>query len=173
MQQPASSSTSVVMAYDVGARAVSDNLTRQDNATEYAAGDVLAAMAGEPLAAVPLVFAAGRAAGAGGTILRAVVTSSVVDATRPALFLYLFSSEPDLADDNAAFATALTDLIGVLALTSPQVVAGGTVWTTAAGDVYAYTCGATTNIWGVLVVGETWTPTEEQDFTVTLHVYRD
>lgn len=173
MQQPASSSTSVVMASDVGARAVSDNLTRQDNATEYAVGDVLAAMAGDPAAAVPLVFAVGRAAGASGTVLRAVVTSSVVDATRPDLFLYLFSSEPDVADDNAAFATALTDLIGVLALTSPQAIAGGTVWNSAAGDVVVFTCGVTPNTWGVLVVGETWTPTAEQDFAVTLHVYRD
>lgn len=173
MQQPAGSSVSVVMAADVGARAVSDSLTRQDNETEYAAGDVLAAMAGDPLAAVPLVFEAGRAAGASGTILRAVVTSPVVDATRPDLFLYLFSSEPDLADDNAPFDTSLGDLIGVLALTSPQAVAGGTVWNSAAGDVHTYTCGATTNIWGVLVVGETWTPNAEQDFTITLHVYRD
>jgi len=161
------------MASDVGARAVSDELERQDNATEYTAGDVLCAMAGDPLEAVPLVFPVGRAAGASGTILRVTVTSTTVDATRPDLFLYLFSDEPEIADDNAAFDTGLADLIGVIALTSPQAVAGGTVWTSAAGDVYAFTCGDTANVWGVLVVGETWTPTAEQNFKVTLHVYRD
>ena len=66
-QQPASSSVSVVLASDVGPRAVSDSLTRQNNATPYIAGDVLCAMAGDPLAAVPLEFEVARSNGGSGT----------------------------------------------------------------------------------------------------------
>ena len=173
MQQPASSSVSVVLASDVGPRAVSDSLTRQNNATPYIAGDVLCAMAGDPLAAVPLEFEVARSNGGSGTIIRVIATSPTVDAGLDTLLLYLFSSEPDVADDNAPFATALTDLVGLVPLALQPAIAGGTIWMSTVGLQWVFTTGAATKkLWGVPVAGDGWTPTAQQVFKLVLHTDR-
>lgn len=173
MQQPASSSVSVVFASDVGGKVASATLTRQNNTTPYIAGDVLSAMAGDPLASVQLVFAAARQAGGSGTIMRAILMSSTVDAGLDNVYLYLFTAAPTVADDNAPFVITLTNLVGVMKLALQPAISGGTIWASAAGDVWAFQCGAATaNLWGVLVVGDGWTPTAQQAFTISLHVDR-
>jgi len=173
-QQPAGSSISVVMASDVGPRAVSDSLTRQDNATPYIAGDIICAMAGDPLAPVPLVFTAARANGGTGQILRAVCMSPTVDTGLDTILLYLFTAAPTMANDNAAFATALTNCIGVIPLTLQPAIASGTIWQSAAGVQFAYACGAAAaTLWGVAVAGDGWTPTAEQVLEFRLHLDRN
>ena len=137
MQQPASSSTSVVMAADSGPNIALDSLTRQNNTTPYIAGDIVCAMAGDPLAPIPLVFTVARANGGTGQILRAVCMSPTVDAGLDTILLYLFTAAPTMADDNAAFATALTNCIGVIPLALQPAIASGTIWQSAAGVQFA------------------------------------
>jgi len=174
MQQPASSSTSVVGASDVGPNIASDSLTRQDNTTAYQAGEIICAMAGDPLAPVPLVFTAARANGGTGQILRAVCMSPTVDTGLDTILLYLFTAAPTMANDNAAFATALTNCIGVIPLTLQPAIASGTIWQSAAGVQFAYACGAAvTTLWGVAVAGDGWTPTAEQVLEFRLHLDRN
>lgn len=174
MQQPASSSTSVVMASDAGPNIASDSLTRQNNTTPYNAGDIVCAMAGDPLAPVPLVFTAARVNGGSGQIVRAVCMSPTVDAGLDTILLYLFTAAPAMADDNAAFATALTTCIGVIPLTLQPAIASGTIWQSAAGVQFAYACGAAvTTLWGVAVAGDGWTPAAQQVLAFRLHLDRN
>ena len=174
MQQPASSSVSVVNASDAGPYLASDSLTRQDNTTAYAAGDIICAMAGDPLASVPLVFTVARANGGTGQILRAVCMSPTVDAGLDNILLYLFTAAPTMANDNAAFATALTNCVGVIELELQAAIASGTIWQSEAGVQFAYACGAAvTTLWGVAVAGDGWTPTAEQVLEFRLHVDRN
>lgn len=175
MQQPADSSVSCVRASNSGPALATDSLTRQNNATPYNAGDVIAAMAGDPSAAVPLVFTAARANGGSGLILRAVCMSPTVDAGLDTILLYLFTSAPTVADDNAAFATAMTSAcIGVIPLTLQPAIAGGTIWQSAAGIQFAYNCAAAAaTLWGVAVAGDGWTPTALQQLHFRLHLDRN
>lgn len=174
MQQPADSSVSCVPASNTGPAIALDSLTRQNNATPYAAGDIICAMAGDPLAPVPLVFTAARANGGSGLILRAVCMSPTVDAGLDTILLYLFTAAPTMADDNAAFATALTTCIGMIPLTLQPAIAGGTIWQSAAGVQFAYNCAAAAaTLWGVAVAGDGWTPTALQQLHFRLHLDRN
>lgn len=174
MQQPERSSVSFVPASDTGPAIALDSLTRQDNTTAYQAGEIICAMAGDPLAPVPLVFTAARANGGTGQILRAVCMSPTVDAGLDTILLYLFTAAPTMADDNAAFATALTNCIGVIPLTLQPAIASGTIWQSAAGVQFAYACAAAaTTLWGVAVAGDGWTPTAEQILEFRLHLDRN
>ena len=173
MQQTVNSSTSVVWAAGLGAASVVASLTRQNNTTPYLAGDVICAMAGAPLAPVPLEFTVGRVNGGSGTLIRAIATSPTVDAGLDTILLYLFSSAPTMADDNAPFNTALTDLVGLVALPLQPAIAGGTIWMSAVGPLFAFTCAAATQkLWGVAVAGDGWTPTAQQVLRFALHVDR-
>ena len=172
MQQPASSSTSVVMASDSGPAVASDSLTRQDNATPYIEGDIICEMPND--LPVPLVFTVARANGGTGQILRAVCMSPTVDAGLDNILLYLFTAAPTMANDNAAFATALTTCVGVIPLALQAAIASGTIWQSAAGVQFAYACGAAvTTLWGVAVAGDGWTPTAEQVLAFRLHLDRN
>ena len=162
------------MAADSGPNIALDSLTRQNNTTPYIAGDIVCAMAGDPLVPVPLIFTAARANGGTGQILRAVCMSPTVDAGLDTILLYLFTAAPTMADDNAAFATALTACIGVIPLTLQPAIASGTIWQSAAGVQFAYACGATvTTLWGVAVAGDGWTPTAQQVLAFRLHLDRN
>jgi len=174
MRQPIGSSTSVVPADGVGPHAASATLTRQNNTTPYLAGDVICAMAGDPLAPVPLEFTVASGNGGSGTIIRAIATSPTVDAGLDTMLLYLFTAAPTMADDNAPFATALTTLVGLIPMALQPAIAGGTIWMSTVGLQWVYTCGAaTTKLWGVLVAGDGWTPTAEQVLEFRLHLDRN
>ena len=174
MQQPASSSVSVVMASDSGPAVASDSLTRQDNVTPYVEGDIICAMAGDPLAPVPLVFTVARANGGSGKIIRAVCMSPVETTDPDPILLYLFTAAPTMANDNAAFDSALTNCIGVIVMELAVATAGGALWQSYAGETLSYACGATvTTLWGVAVAGGGWTPTAEQVLEFRLHVDRN
>jgi hypothetical protein len=88
-------------------------------------------------------------------------------------YLYLFTAAPTVADDNAPFVITLTNLVGVMKLALQPAIQGGTIWASAAGDVWAFQCASSSaDLWGVLVVGDAWTPTAQQAFTISLHVDR-
>lgn len=162
------------MASDTGPNIASDSLTRQNNTTPYIANDIICAMAGDPLAPVPLVFTVARANGGSGQIVRAVCMSPTVDAGLDTILLYLFTAAPAMADDNAAFATALTTCIGVIPLALQAAIASGTLWQSAAGVQFAYNCAAAAaTLWGVAVAGDGWTPTAVQQLHFRLHLDRN
>lgn len=162
------------MASDAGPYVALASLTRQNNTTPYNAGDIICAMAGDPLAPVPLTFTVARANGGSGLILRAVCMSPTVDAGLDTILLYLFTAAPTMADDNAAFATALTTCIGVIPLALQAAIASGTLWQSAAGVQFAYNCAAAAaTLWGVAVAGDGWTPTAVQQLHFRLHLDRN
>ena len=172
MQQPASSSTSVVMASDSGPAVASDSLTRQGDTTPYIEGDIICEMPNE--LPVPLVFTVARANGGSGKIIRAVCMSPVETTDPDPILLYLFTAAPTMANDNAAFDSALTNCIGVIVMELAVATAGGALWQSYAGETLSYACGATvTTLWGVAVAGGGWTPTAEQVLEFRLHVDRN
>ena len=172
MQQPASSSVSVVMASDSGPAVASDSLTCQDNVTPYVEGDIICEMPND--LPVPLVFTVARANGGSGKIIRAVCMSPVETTDPDPILLYLFTAAPAMANDNAAFDSALTNCIGVMVMELAIATAGGALWQSAAGETLSYTCGAAvTTLWGVAVAGDGWTPTAEQVLEFRLHVDRN
>jgi hypothetical protein len=153
-------------------RTLDASFTRPDNSTQYAAGDVV----GTDPAAV-LAFQCGDLH-ASGRVLGAVVIDSANEATDPDLELWLFDTAPAAVADNAAFAPSdaeLARLVGVLALGSAFDASSGLAFQAGAPGIglgFTLPAGAS-QLHGVLVARNAYTPVAEEAFTVRLVVALD
>jgi hypothetical protein len=156
-------------------------LTRPDNTTQYAAGDIVAdATSGATVLAVP--SCASRKGGAG--VVSAVQCHlNSNQSTSADLELWIFKSQPTAQQDNAAadFAQAdLTDRIGVVDLgDSPDVAdagsgADGKVMYAETNVNLPFECtDDTDSLYIVPVVRNAYTPIAEEELTVMLSIFQD
>lgn len=161
---------------------VQTSITRPNNTTQYAIGDVVATAAGDPV----IVFdAVARSAGGAGMIMTAKMVDSANQATPPILALWLFKARPlsvNTPADNAAFNPSDADmlnLVGVIDLVTPKigdatVGAGGNL--VIQSDVIAlpFKCaGGDDALYGVYVMANTYTPLANEVFTPDVTVLQD
>jgi hypothetical protein len=156
----------------------SQSVTRPNNATAYAAGDVI----GTATTHVLDFSDVGKLAGGSGLLAGALLIDSANQATAPSLELWLFSAAPAAQVDNVAFAPTdveLANLVGVIPLTTARV---GDATAGAAGNLVIqsdiasliYKCApGTTHLYGVLVVRNAYAPVANEVFTVVLSVLQD
>jgi hypothetical protein len=159
---------------------VQATLTRPDNTTAYAAGDVIADKATEPSVASIVV---GRVSGGGGIIRSAKVVGSANQATKADLEIWLFSVEPTAMEDNAAFDPTDAELLKLVAiLDMGSTPTEGNVGSGADGNVVyqkgdlavPFACAPSDqNLYWVLVVRNSYTPVAQEALTLILGVERD
>lgn len=151
----------------------SANVTRPNNATPYAIGDVVNDGA-TPGARLNFTGLPAR----GGEIRSAVCVSSAYVAVSPDLELWLFSSDiTDLDADNATWTPTdaqLATLVGVIAFPTASFK-GGDLTAGAGGNMACVVKDAglvisQTALYGVLVVRNAYVPVANEKFTVTLKV---
>jgi hypothetical protein len=158
---------------------VSDSVTRPDNATAYAANDVIAGDTAACLQFSGLPFFED-----GGVLIKsAFLFSSAAQSTKLEADLLLFSEEiTDLDDDNAAFTPTdaqLLNLIGKVSFLAANTIAGD--GTSGAGGnavcaVHGLDIPVNANVdkvYGVLVARNTYTPVSTEVLTVKLGALRD
>jgi hypothetical protein len=160
-------------------------VTRPNDTTQYAAGDVVSAAVGAAITfADASRFPSGHI-GRGGTIVGATIVDSANQGTGADFRLYLFTSPPTVANDNAPFAPTdaqLNDCVAVLTLTAAShsfVVntasgaAGNRIYELSAQARPFYLPDASTSLYGVLTVTNAYTPVAQETFTITLGIVRD
>lgn len=148
-------------------RVTSAIFTRPNNATQYAAGEVMTGTVAAVLQfGVNSVF---------GEIKSAILVDSVIAAgDKPECDLLLYSSAPDIAADNAAFAptdaqaATLVAAIPFLAANFKSATTNGHIVSASASGI-PYTA-PDRILYGVLVCRNTYTPTALEVFTLKLGV---
>lgn len=149
--------------------------TRPGDTTAYTAGDVLA---NSTSAATILTFASAvRANAGGGRIVGARVVSDAAAGTKGDPELYLFRSSITMQQDNAAWGPTdaeMRNCIGVIAFGSaPKVGSGNEIWAATGLDI-AFKAGAgLTDIYGVVVVRNGYTPANAGVLQFELDVEQD
>jgi hypothetical protein len=159
---------------------ISASVTRPADTTQYAAGDALTNSTSAP---VPLTFnACARANGGSGVMVRVVVIDSANQATAASLELWLFDTIPHADNDNAAFTPTDAECATCLAVIPLNASYVGTATSGADGNrVYVmnglnipFKCGAASDdLFGLLVVRNTYTPVSGEVFTVRLGILQD
>lgn len=171
--------TKVISTTEFKRVAVSSAITRPNNATQYAAGDVVAAVT----TSNHFTFA-GATSKAGGTgrITNARITSSANQSTKLDGELWLFHTDIAEVGDNVAFAPSDAEMltrIGIIDFATASWVAGKSD-SGADGNSGCETTGldivfkaATTDIYDVLVARNTYTPVSSEVFTIQLMIEQD
>ena len=159
---------------------IATSLLRQNNATQYTAGDVI----DDDLTNVQIVFEnMARYPGGSGTITDALMTSSANGATKGEFELWLFDTINTAHEaDNAAFTPTDNDMVRLAAIldftTAFEATAG------AGGNVaymaertflpISFKCvAASRNLFATLVVRNAYTPIAFEVFTFRLNVEQD
>jgi len=142
-------------------------VTRPNNATQYAAGDVVGPAAGDAMefnVETP------------GAVVSAILIDSAAEATKPDIDLLLFDEEPTVANDNEAFAPTDDQMkdhcIGVIVFDKANFRTGGAgngvINATAFGS---FPFGAVDRkIYGVMVARNTYTPFALEEITIKLGI---
>jgi len=146
------------------------SITRPNNATQYAAGDVIGTASTHVLSFASNLIAKG----ANKFLYRAHIVSSESPATAPQLELWLFNKAPAAQADNAAFAVTdaeMLQLLGVIPMATSYVgLASGNRFIDSDSSTpivwNADSVGSTSDLFGVLVVRNTYTPVANEVFTV-------
>lgn len=139
------------------------SITRPANTTAYAAGDVIGGL---------LTFGAGQAQG---NIETALLLDSTAEVTKPECDLFLFSSPPTVAADNAAFAPTddevMNTCFGVLTFLAANFhVAGanGIAHCLLQQSPVVTFVAPSGNFYGVLVARNAYVPVSEEVIAVKL-----
>lgn len=142
------------------------SVTRPANTTQYTAGDVMGGL-----------FTFSVAAGSSAFVRGAVFIDSAAEATKPEFDLFLFSAEPTVAADNAAFAPTDAEMLkcveALVFLASNFKTAGANGVITRTGLDIPYTHVTDRNLYGVMVARNTYTPVSSEVFTLTLGTVSD
>lgn len=166
----------------VGAKQVnsSTNFTRPADTTAYAAGDAVTNSTSAP---VVLTFASvARANGGSGVVIAAQMVDSASQATKGNFELWLFDTTVTPDNDNAVFTPTDAEcatLIGIVQFATAFVGdatagAGGNAVYVAQGLTIPFTCGgASTSIFGLLVLRNAYTPVSAEVFTIRLTVIQN
>jgi len=160
---------------------VNGAVTRPANTTAYAAGDVVTNSTSAPTV---ITFAnCAKANGGSGVVFGAECVDSANQSTKPTLELWLFDTTFTPDNDNAPFTPTdaeLATLVGIVQFSTWLVGdatagAGGNCASMGSlSDPIAFVAGAaTTNLFGILVVRNAYTPVSEEQFTVRLHILQD
>jgi hypothetical protein len=155
---------------------VTATLTRPNDTTAYAAGDQVADSTSAPTI---LTFSnCGRTSGGSGVIVGATLIDHSNQATAPDLELWIFNTTATPNNDNAAFApsdnTADT-CIGVIHFTASYAgdsATSGNKFYDAGPFSIPYVC-TTTDLYGMLVVRNAYTPTAQEVWKVALRLLQD
>lgn len=167
---------------EVGGKSVviSSSVTRPANTTAYAAGDAVTDSTTAPT--VITLSGAGRINGGSGVILAATLIDSANQTTKGQFELWLFDATATPDNDNAVFTPTDAEtetLIGVIPFNTAYVGdatsgAGGNAVYPVQGLSIPFKCGgATTSIFGLIVVRNAYTPVSAEKFTVRLHILQD
>lgn len=170
-------------AQSVGAltEIVSSSFTRPANATQFTAGDVV----GNTGTAAVMTFAdCAQAVGGSGTIVSGLLLDGANPATKLDAELWLFSVAPTAVADNAAFAPSdaeLASLVGIVPFPvadwfvgKADVGADGNAVCLGSKGVFPFACASgDTDLYGVLVARNTYTPVSGGVFTVKLAIQQD
>lgn len=161
---------------------VTGSVTRPNDTTQYAAGDVITNST-----SVPTVITFSNCAGyqgGGGWITGMVLVDSANQATKPTLELWLFDTSYTPANDNAAFAPTDAVMATCLGVVSFDTVYVGLATVGADGNslqlpdadelpVEFKTLGNSRHLYGVLVVRNTYMPVASETFTIRLKIEQD
>ena len=151
---------------------------RPADTTQYAVGDVMAAVTTPltlPFLSLPLM------SGGCFKIESAVAFSSACQGTKPSVDLMLFSSDiTDLDSDNATFTPTdaqLLTFVGKISFAAANWL-GGDLTSGAGGNAYCQAASVglmvqATNLYGVAVAVNTYTPIASEVFTFRLNFLRD
>jgi len=151
---------------------ITTSITRPNDTTTYAAGDVIGTASSQVLTfngvSTPFVQGAGAVCGV-------QVISSAAPATLPSLELWLFKTAPTAAADNTAWAVTdaeLLDLIGVIPLANTYVgLASGNHVQQAAQTLVNFNLPSGSDvIYGVLVVRNAYVPVAQEVYKVKIMV---
>jgi hypothetical protein len=159
-------------------RVISASFTRPDNATAYAAGDVICNST-----SAPVILTFPRATVTQGPsfsiIAQVVMVDSANQSTKLEAELWLFDTAITMDNDNAAFTPTdaeLVNLLGIVELETPYV---GTVTSGADGNAVYRSSGLSVPIqtkpsdnaiYGVLVARNAYTPVASESFTIKLGI---
>lgn len=154
---------------------VEASFTRPADTTAYAAGDVISNSTSSPSV---ITFANVAAAGLGGMITDVVVSDSAAQSTKLEAELWLFHTAPAATNDNSAFAISDAEADDVLC-----IVPLGSGYGSVGGGNFVYhvrnlgcafeAAGSGTDIYGVLVARNAYTPVSAEVFNFRLHVLKD
>lgn len=155
-------------------RPLTASITRPANTTAYAAGDVI----GTASSHVITFYGAKDEKGYDlnrAIIARAVLIDNEAPATLPSLELWLFDTAPAAQADNAAFAvtdTELANVIGVIPFTYSYVglASGNHIQQSDLVSLVLEVKSGASDIYGVLVVRNAYTPVSGETFKILLSV---
>lgn len=163
---------------------VNGSVTRPNDTTAYAIGDVICNST-----SAPTIITFSRACveqGGSGVIAHASLIDSAYQSTKLSADLFLFDTTVTMDNDNATFTPTDAELatcVGVITFdgtaTSPLQIHGGDLTAGAGGNAIIeapnlaipFNCVAGSNsLFGVLVARNAYTPVAQESFTVRLHV---
>ncbi len=158
-------------------RSVSASITRPNDTTAYAAGDVVAS---STTAAVATTFANAVGEPGGSAILTSVMmVDSSSTATKGQFEVWLFNASYTQDQDNAVFTPTDAEcatLVAVVPLNTSYVgdatagTGGNAVYFSGAINQYFSCAAASTTLYGALVVRNAYTPIAVEVFTIQLNL---
>jgi len=162
-------------------KVITASYTRPADTTAYAAGDVLA---DSTSAATILTFSGvSRANGLGYLIDGVTLVYSTAPATKADLELWLFDTSITIQNDNAAWNPTDSDLeksLGYVSLlgsgaivAAPSGSNGNMIQHVEAKVKSRASASSSTNLYGIVVVRNAYTPSSAEKFTFRLHVIQD
>ena len=158
------------------AKTIDANKTRPNDGTAYAAGDVVAESTSAATVWTFTACASGN--GKGGTIVSAVMIESVAQATKPDLELWLFDTTITTQNDNVAWAPTDSDMekcVGVIDLPAAlyKTASGNGVIDRQGLNLQFNAAASDTNLYGVLVVRNAYTPVALEKIVIRLKIARE
>lgn len=157
----------------------STTLTRPNDTTAYASGD-LVANSTTASAVAALQFTVARVAGGSFQILKGRLSKTKVDITNAAFRLHLFGADPTSPDptngDNGAFVpSAAASYLGAIDFTSMILFTDGAAGNGAplVGSSIVVDLSSGQVIYGLLEARGAYTPAAQEVFTLTLEVFQD
>lgn len=155
----------------------SDNFTRPDNTTQYESGDLVANNA-TAASVVALEFTVGPSNGGTGRVRKAKVSFDDTTITDASFRLHLYASDPTSTEptngDNGAFATIEAGYLDSIDVTVDRA-GSDAAWGFGVpehGSEIIFDIEDQLVIYGLLEARDTYTPTAEEVFTVTLYGLR-
>lgn len=155
---------------------ITDSKTRPADTNAYAAGDV---MNESTSAGTNWNFAdCARANGSTGTILKAQIIHGADQSTKMVPELWLFSVAPTADNDNAAYTPTVSELGDLAGVISFPIIRSGTASTNSvysSGNIaLPFICdGSDTDLYGVLVIRNTYTPVSAATIEIHLDILQD
>lgn len=150
------------------------SITRPADTTAYTAGDVVGTNITFPAAAPEI--------GGAGVILGTIVLDSANQATTPVLELWIFNDAVSTITDNAPLALSDTDLLKLVTVIPLSTTYISNAASGANGNgcfispqvAAPFECLPTTaDLYGFLVVRNTYTPVSQEIFTIQLNLLQD